>query len=105
MPTSSSPRSRRWGNSGRSSTRRPRSRRAMDIVLVEDSVEDAELLELAMEDAGLAVRWTRVETRGALEQALRERVPDLVVSDLRSEEHTSELQSRENLVCRLLLEN
>src|SRR5690606_40702912 len=29
---------------------------------------------------------------------LRERIPD------RSEEHTSELQSRENLVCRLLLE-
>src|SRR5690606_39537160 len=27
-----------------------------------------------------------------------------VVEDLRSEEHTSELQSRENLVCRLLLE-
>src|SRR5690606_40757247 len=28
----------------------------------------------------------------------------LVLRDLRSEEHTSELQSRENLVCRLLLE-
>src|SRR5690606_41393863 len=27
------------------------------------------------------------------------------ISPLRSEEHTSELQSRENLVCRLLLEN
>src|SRR5690606_40641414 len=27
------------------------------------------------------------------------------ISYLRSEEHTSELQSRENLVCRLLLEN
>src|SRR5690606_18120811 len=27
-----------------------------------------------------------------------------VVDDFRSEEHTSELQSRENLVCRLLLE-
>src|SRR5690606_41745818 len=27
-----------------------------------------------------------------------------IVSSLRSEEHTSELQSRENLVCRLLLE-
>src|SRR3954467_2039006 len=26
-------------------------------------------------------------------------------SDLRSEEHTSELQSHDNLVCRLLLEN
>src|SRR5690606_41268524 len=31
--------------------------------------------------------------------------PDFIrVSPLRSEEHTSELQSRENLVCRLLLE-
>src|SRR5215475_15767294 len=29
---------------------------------------------------------------------------DLVCGYLRSEEHTSELQSRENLVCRLLLE-
>src|SRR5690606_41140086 len=28
----------------------------------------------------------------------------LIVHDERSEEHTSELQSRENLVCRLLLE-
>src|SRR5690606_40812451 len=28
----------------------------------------------------------------------------LLAVDLRSEEHTSELQSRENLVCRLLLE-
>src|SRR5690606_39613401 len=30
--------------------------------------------------------------------------PGLMEDDLRSEEHTSELQSRENLVCRLLLE-
>src|SRR5690606_40110202 len=29
---------------------------------------------------------------------------DLLVAYMRSEEHTSELQSRENLVCRLLLE-
>src|SRR5690606_39864526 len=34
----------------------------------------------------------------------RGRVVALVVTLLRSEEHTSELQSRENLVCRLLLE-
>src|SRR5690606_18222221 len=35
---------------------------------------------------------------------LMEARPDLVVSGInRSEEHTSELQSRENLVCRLLL--
>src|SRR5690606_41900839 len=35
----------------------------------------------------------------------REKRPDLIIADwMRSEEHTSELQSRENLVCRLLLE-
>src|SRR5207302_3949088 len=32
------------------------------------------------------------------------RTGDIAVIDIRSEEHTSELQSRENLVCRLLLE-
>src|SRR5690606_40620730 len=31
-------------------------------------------------------------------------IGNVVVAQLRSEEHTSELQSRENLVCRLLLE-
>src|SRR5690606_41819776 len=38
---------------------------------------------------------------GAARRAAAERPPAAVV---RSEEHTSELQSRENLVCRLLLE-
>src|SRR5690606_41206417 len=33
-----------------------------------------------------------------------EEYPDVTVDYQRSEEHTSELQSRENLVCRLLLE-
>src|SRR5690606_40098079 len=31
-------------------------------------------------------------------------IDERLIRDLRSEEHTSELQSRENLVCRLLLE-
>src|SRR2546427_3426856 len=34
----------------------------------------------------------------------REDALPLLVADLRSEEHTSELQSQSNLVCRLLLE-
>src|SRR5436309_10729001 len=38
------------------------------------------------------------------EVALAEEILDRVARLLRSEEHTSELQSRENLVCRLLLE-
>src|SRR5690606_39662318 len=38
-------------------------------------------------------------------QEPRQRAPDVVrMRRRRSEEHTSELQSRENLVCRLLLE-
>src|SRR5690606_40328161 len=37
-------------------------------------------------------------------QARAARLLDLPLLHLRSEEHTSELQSRENLVCRLLLE-
>src|SRR2546428_2869328 len=48
-----------------------------------------------------------------VEQPVHERLPPLVADDLgaehriaelRSEEHTSELQSRSDLVCRLLLE-
>src|SRR3712207_8328244 len=43
------------------------------------------------------------DLRAALLDALRSKL-DLVIN-LRSEEHTSELQSRQYLVCRLLLEN
>src|SRR5690606_40693041 len=39
-----------------------------------------------------------------LPQLCRNRVKVLFLAAYRSEEHTSELQSRENLVCRLLLE-
>src|SRR5690606_39978135 len=46
------------------------------------------------------------ERRGALLGLARapQRLARPELGDLRSEEHTSELQSRENLVCRLLLE-
>src|SRR2546428_7014762 len=37
-------------------------------------------------------------------RAAHGRVPEQVMVDVRSEEHTSELQSRSDLVCRLLLE-
>src|SRR5690606_3308102 len=48
-------------------------------------------------DAGLALAVEDMETEAAV-------VRSDVVAAHRSEEHTSELQSRENLVCRLLLE-
>src|SRR5690606_40656871 len=58
----------------------------------------------------LLVHYQQCETRvqNALQQhwqnALLTRVLARLRTDVRSEEHTSELQSRENLVCRLLLE-
>src|SRR5690606_41439402 len=48
--------------------------------------------------AALNLGRTRLTTQDALRA-----VVEVLVAD-RSEEHTSELQSRENLVCRLLLE-
>src|SRR5436309_12087594 len=46
----------------------------------------------------------RGRTLGAITCATMESGLHYTTDDLRSEEHTSELQSRENLVCRLLLE-
>src|SRR5690606_40856575 len=57
-------------------------------------------------DQELARAWPEMEA--AVAEYAREASYDLVLSSpqlyARSEEHTSELQSRENLVCRLLLE-
>src|SRR2546430_13558115 len=48
---------------------------------------------------------TRPRTRSAAESAGMERaIPQQTACAARSEEHTSELQSQSNLVCRLLLE-
>src|SRR5690606_41147250 len=46
----------------------------------------------------------RAERRGGIRIRRVERKPFAEALEGRSEEHTSELQSRENLVCRLLLE-
>src|SRR5690606_41599392 len=50
------------------------------------------LMESSMEDAPVSLRTLNFHNDLAME------------GEQRSEEHTSELQSRENLVCRLLLE-
>src|SRR5690606_40274618 len=55
----------------------------------------------------LAERARRLHRAGGVTappQRSDEHVAQAYVGDRRSEEHTSELQSRENLVCRLLLE-
>src|SRR2546427_2610019 len=59
-------------------------------------VADGGLVENAV---GLGARGTHGRALGAVEDA------ELYAADIgRSEEHTSELQSQSNLVCRLLLE-
>src|SRR5690606_13081110 len=51
-----------------------------------------------------SVTYTNVYPSSFQVVAFKAGCPALQISDGRSEEHTSELQSRENLVCRLLLE-
>src|SRR5688572_3362544 len=63
----------------------------------------------ALEQAGATMLACADIEEGIVLRRAGVRVPILVfgalsVSDLRSEEHTSELQSQSNLVCRLLLE-
>jgi len=52
------------------------------VLFVEDSPEDAELLQMQLEDAGLDAEFMRVEEELALHQALATFHPDVVLSDL-----------------------
>src|SRR5690606_41626347 len=73
-------------------------RRSSDLTLVLDGSGPARRLELAGADELLLITLSELEHRLSY-------APDAPpFADRRSEEHTSELQSRENLVCRLLLE-
>src|SRR2546430_8599404 len=69
--------------------------------------ENAELFRLAIGGYGLFGVVTSVRLRLAPRVKVQREVQILEIEDLmpaRSEEHTSELQSQSNLVCRLLLE-
>src|SRR5690606_41205073 len=70
-------------------------RRSSDLTLTSAVIGRAAAEEISMVSLmppGVTVRVRSMRTVGSME------------SPSRSEEHTSELQSRENLVCRLLLE-
>lgn len=53
----------------------------LQILLVEDSADDAELLRLALEESGMAVHLTRVGNRAGLQLALRQAHWDLLICD------------------------
>src|SRR6478672_1459423 len=63
-------------------------------------VRDAGEIEPAISAFARGSNGGLIVTIGTLAQAQR----DLIITLARSEEHTSELQSRSDLVCRLLLE-
>src|SRR5690606_8954137 len=67
-----------------------------------EDVDEVQVQRERAEHGQLAVRLVAVMLRILRLDVLR--VPGGQASEHRSEEHTSELQSRENLVCRLLLE-
>src|SRR2546422_1176637 len=80
------------------STLPPRPRMTFVVAVVDDDARILESLEDLLESAGHAVRLFTSAT------ALLENCSFAEIDCLRSEEHTSELQSRLHLVCRLLLE-
>src|SRR2546429_3752184 len=75
---------------------------AAEVLVVEDEPDIRNLIVLHLSREGFRCRTAKSGPE-ALREA-RAATPDLVILDLRSEEHTSELQSRLHLVCRLLLE-
>ena len=55
--------------------------REVRILLLEDSPSDAELIKRELRRAGIEFNWLRVDTRAAFTSALRDFLPDLVLSD------------------------
>src|SRR5690606_41486609 len=80
----------------------------LDRALITDAsvmyIDHASGSRKQMQGMDLEMRWPTYAGEGTFEGVLRPAGQDVRVSGRRSEEHTSELQSREYLVCRLLLE-
>src|SRR2546428_2134356 len=95
---------RRFMNEPEMKQRLPERASAPVIYVVDDYAELGQMIEVFLRRAGYQTRVFSdpVLALAALEAA--ESKPRLLISDYRSEEHTSELQSRSDLVCRLLLE-
>src|SRR5699024_11464820 len=81
-----------------------------DIVIFDTppvlAVADAQILANIVDGSILVIRSGQTEVEAAIKakEALEPAQAKLLGTILRSEEHTSELQSRFDLVCRLLLE-
>src|SRR5436309_4244207 len=87
---------------------RPSGSRPLSLVRKNNRATRAEHAADAVANRNLRTRHLRRRDAAHLPHALLQRIhavhAGMHVAETRSEEHTSELQSRENLVCRLLLE-
>lgn len=53
----------------------------LDVLIIEDSPDDAGLVELELEKSGFKLRTERIETAKALKKALEEKEWDIIISD------------------------
>src|SRR5438034_8749327 len=85
---------------------RLRKRRPNQFSLDEPVEGDDDLMPRELEDWGPSPeqRFAQTEMHEILSEVIDKLEPDFRVVFVRSEEHTSELQSHSDLVCRLLLE-
>src|SRR5256886_13605057 len=85
---------------------------AVPLIVLSAAREPVEAVNGILRRAGQPVHCTWIPALRDLADALTQLNPEMLVSasarsrsaGIRSEEHTSELQSQSNLVCRLLLE-
>ncbi|HEY9053728.1 MAG TPA: HD domain-containing phosphohydrolase [Rectinemataceae bacterium] len=57
--------------------------RILQVLCVEDSEDDAFMIQRALESGGLGIRFERVQTEAAMRKALEDQTWDLVISDYR----------------------
>src|SRR5437868_12698077 len=75
----------------------------VDALVLTKEDQDGRLI-LSKKRARFEKAWRRIEAAAESGEPVEGQVIEVVKGALRSEEHTSELQSRFDLVCRLLLE-
>src|SRR2546430_8999639 len=82
------------------------SRHSLVVIFFFNDTATTEIYTLSLHDAlPISIRWrVRTVLTGSHRNSLRSAASCVRSISPRSEEHTSELQSQSNLVCRLLLE-
>src|SRR5690606_41275521 len=80
-------------------------RRSSDLTVGQNIISGAVTASITVSPVANTVYWVRIiDAAPCYRASVGGPTKEISITSTRSEEHTSELQSRENLVCRLLLE-